>query len=153
MAENRPSEAGAPVPSASELRMKMLEKEMHAIEESRKARERAQEERAKFTDDFLKGEVSDAERSKIRQVVMGAVAQGHMEALVYSFPSSLCSDDGRAINSGDRDWPKTLQGKAKRLYDRYKEVAQPQGYKLKAMVINFPGGVPGDIGFFLSWGD
>jgi hypothetical protein len=30
-------------------------------------------------------------------------------------------------------------------------VAQPQGYRLKAMVINFPNGVPGDIGFYLNW--
>ncbi len=153
MAENKQTDSATRVPSASELRMKMLEKEMRAMEESRKARERAQEEHAKFTDGFLKGQVSEGERAKIRQLVMNAVAQGHMEAMVYSFPSSLCADDGRAINSGDRDWPKTLQGKAKQLYDRYKEFAQPQGYKLKAMVINFPGGVPGDIGFFLSWGD
>ena len=48
-------------------------------------------------------------------------------------------------------WPETLQGKAKELYDRYTEVARPQGYRLKAMIINFPGGLPGDVGFFLSW--
>ena len=37
------------------------------------------------------------------------------------------------------------------MYDAFKARIQPQGYKLKAMIINFPGGVPGDVGFFLNW--
>ena len=44
-----------------------------------------------------------------------------------------------------------MQGKAKELYDRYLAVAKPQGFKLKATIINFPGGMPGDVGFFLNW--
>jgi hypothetical protein len=82
---------------------------------------------------------------------MNAVKDGKLEALVYSFPSSLCSDSGRAINSGDPDWPATLLGKAKQFYERFQEIGKPQGFKMKAMIINFPGGVPGDVGFFLSW--
>lgn len=82
---------------------------------------------------------------------MRAVADGKMEALVYTFPSDFCTDNGRAINNADPQWPETLQGKAKELYDRFKVAAQPQGYKLKAMVVTFPGGIPGDIGFFLNW--
>jgi hypothetical protein len=73
--------------------------------------------------------------------------------MVYSFPSDLCTDSGRAINNNDNPhWPETLQGKAKEFYDRYQEFGKPGGYKLKAMVINFPGGIPGDIGFLLNWG-
>ena len=49
------------------------------------------------------------------------------------------------------DWPQTLQGKAKEFFDRYQTYGKPQGYKLKAMIINFPGGMPGDVGFFLNW--
>ena len=87
----------------------------------------------------------------VRRLVMNAVKDGKMEAMVYSFPSDLCTDSGRAINNSDPHWPETLQGKAKEFFDRYQEVAKPQGYRLKAMVINFPGGVPGDIGLFLNW--
>ena len=64
---------------------------------------------------------------------------------------TLCTDSGRAINSADPQWPETLQGKAKQFYERYLKYAKPQGYKLKAMIINFPGGIPGDVGFFISW--
>ena len=42
-----------------------------------------------------------------------------MEAMVYSFPSDLCTDSGRAINNYDPNWPETLQGKAKEFFERY----------------------------------
>ena len=87
----------------------------------------------------------------VRRLVANAVKDGKMEAMVYSFPSDLCTDSGRAINNNDPNWPETLQGKAKEFFDRYESSAKPQGYQLKAMVINFPGGVPGDIGLFLNW--
>jgi hypothetical protein len=48
-------------------------------------------------------------------------------------------------------WPESLQGKAREFYERYERSAKPTGYKLKAMVVNFPGGIPGDVGFFLNW--
>lgn len=73
---------------------------------------------------------------------MRVVADGKMEALLYSFPSSL--DGGRAINISAPDW----QGQV--LYDRFKDAAQHEGNRLNAMIINVPGGIPGDVGFFLS---
>lgn len=82
---------------------------------------------------------------------MNAVKDGKYEALVYSFPSELCTGSGRTINSGSPDWTETLQGKTKQFYQRYQEFGKPQGFRLKAMIINFPGGMPGDVGFFLNW--
>ena len=95
--------------------------------------------------------MSEDEIAMVRRLVMNAVKNGKYEALVYSFPSDLCTDSGRAINSADPQWTETLQGKAKQFYERYLKYAKPQGYKLKAMIINFPGGMPGDVGFFLNW--
>ncbi len=51
----------------------------------------------------------------IQKLVMNAVANNKFEALVYSFPSDLCTDSGRAINNRLAHWPETLQGKAKEL--------------------------------------
>ncbi|MDP9629460.1 hypothetical protein [Ensifer sp. ENS11] len=141
----------AAIPTAADLRKNLLEKQLAAMERDDKIRDREREERAKFADEFFKDHVGEAERAIIRKVVMRAVADGKMEALVYTFPSDFCTDNGRAINNADPQWPETLQGKAKELYDRFKAAAQPQGYKLKAMVVTFPGGIPGDIGFFLNW--
>jgi hypothetical protein len=142
--------SGTPI-SADDLRMSILRKEMEKMDAERKAREAEQKKLTAFTDDFLHKHVSEDEIAMVRRLVMNAVKDGKMEAMVYSFPSDLCTDSGRAINSNDPRWPETLQGKAKEFYDRYQEFGRPQGYRLKAMVINFPGGIPGDIGFFLNW--
>lgn len=141
----------APVVSADQLRMMLLEKQMAEMERRQKIQEAEENKRAAFTSEFLGSHVTDEERAMIRRLVMNAVKDGKMEAMVYSFPSQLCTDEGRAINNGDPDWPDTLRGKARELYDRYKAQAQPQGYVLKAMIINFPGGMPGDVGLFLNW--
>jgi hypothetical protein len=137
--------------SAAELRKKLLEKEMEKISQFRREQDAKQKELTKFTDEFLGKHVTEEEIATVRRLVMIAVEAGKFEAMVYSFPSSLCTDSGRAINSADPSWPQTLQGKAKEFFERYQKFGKPQGYKLKAMIINFPGGIPGDVGFFISW--
>jgi len=142
----------SPIPlSAETLRMSILQKEMDKMDVERKAREAEERKIADFAHDFLTHHVSEEEMAMVRRLVANAVKDGKMEAMVYSFPSELCTDSGRAINNSDPSWPQTLQGKAKEFFERYETLAKPGGYKLKAMVINFPGGVPGDIGLFLNW--
>lgn len=137
--------------SAEKLRMMILEKEMQLLDERSRLQDIEKQKRSAFADHFLKEHVTEDERAMIRRLVMQAVNDGKLEAMVYSFPSDLCSDGGRAINSADPDWPQTLQGKARELFDAFHANARPQGYKLTAQIINFPGGMPGDVGFFLSW--
>jgi hypothetical protein len=150
MANRSVEGVGAP-PSAEELRIKLLEEQLAKIRKDEDARDKERAKLAAFTDDFLQNHVTDAEIAMVRRLVQAAVENGKFEALVYSFPSSLCTDSGRAINSADPDWPQTLQGKAREFYERYEEFGRSRGYKLKAMIINFPGGLPGDVGLFLSW--
>jgi hypothetical protein len=138
-------------PSAEQLRMTLLREQMAEANKQEEFRGRQNEELTKFTDSFLKDQVSENEVAMVRNLVMSAVKNGKYEALVYSFPSSLCTDSGRAINNVDPQWPATLQGKAKQFYERYLKNGKPQGYKLKAMIISFPDGMPGDVGFFLNW--
>ena len=139
------------IPSADEMRMALIEKEMEEIDRRQKAKAVEETKLASFADSFLTEHVSEKERAMIRRIAMSAMQAGKFEAMVYSFPSDLCTDGGRAINNSEPRWPETLRGKAKELYDRFQTIAKPKGYKLKAMIINFPGGVPGDVGFFLSW--
>jgi hypothetical protein len=150
MSESKPDPKAPPV-SADQLRMTILRKEMEKMELEQKARAAEQQKLADFTADFLTHHVSEDEIAMVRRLVMNAVKDGKMEAMVYSFPSDLCTDSGRAINNNDPSWPETLQGKAREFYERYQEFGKPQGYRLKAMVINFPGGKPGDVGLFLNW--
>lgn len=121
------------------------------MEKERKFKTLQEQKLTEFAEKFLEEHVTPEEVAVVRRLVANAVRDGKFEAMVYSFPSDLCTDSGRAINSADRDWPQTLQGKAKEFFERYQKFGKPQGFKLKAMIINFPGGMPGDIGFFLNW--
>lgn len=151
MANTKDVDVNAAPPSAEQLRLVLLEEQMKEAEKQDKLRAQANDELAKFTNSFLKDQVSENEIAMVRRLVVNAVKNGKFEAMVYSFPSDLCTDGGRAINSADPQWPETLQGKAKQFYERYVKFAKPQGYKLKAMIINFPGGIPGDVGLFINW--
>jgi CBS domain-containing protein len=81
-----------------------------------------------------------------------AAERGEREALILRFPCDLCSDHGRAVNAPDPSWPATLRGVAAEAFMRWKNELRPRGFGLHARVIDFPEGVPGDIGLFLSWG-
>lgn len=140
-----------PLPTADELRMAILQKEMEDIKTRAAAEAKQEAALGAFTDDFLHNHVTEEEAEEIRNRVRAAVNNNKFEALVYTFPSDLCTDSGRAINNRLDHWPETLQGKAKEIYDAYIERAKGKGYRLKATVINFPGGMPGDVGFFLNW--
>lgn len=151
MADIKKIDPNAPPPSAADLRMALLEEQLAEMRKNDAKRAQEQQKLTSFTEDFLKGQVTEDEIAMVRRLVMNAVKDGKFEALVYSFPSDLCTDSGRAINSNDPQWTETLQGKAKEFYGRYLKFGKPQGFKLKAMIITFPGGIPGDVGFFLNW--
>ena len=80
-----------------------------------------------------------------------AVASGLTEVLVMRFPNSLCTDRGRAINQQELGWQTTLTGLPKELYDFWDRQLRPLGYKLKVQIIDFPDGMPGDVGMSLKW--
>lgn len=151
MSDDRKIDPNAIPPSADQLRKTLIDEQTTEMKKLEAQRAAEQQRLTAFTNDFLKGQVTDDEIAAVRRLVMNAVKQGKFEALVYTFPSDLCSDSGRAINSGDPAWVNTLMGKAKQFYERFVKFGKPQGFKLKAMIINFPGGIPGDVGFFLSW--
>ena len=96
--------------------------------------------------------IAEVKRRVLGQL-RGAAAKGDNEALVMRFPNALCTDKGRALNNGEKDWPSTLVGRPLQAFEFWRDHLQPQGYSLKAMIVDWPAGLPGDIGFFLSWDD
>ena len=114
MSEDKP-----PVVSASELRRAILQKELDEINKAEKLKADKEKQLRDFAESFLHDHVSDDERALIRKLVMSAVNNGKFEAMVYTFPSELCTDSGRAINNREPGWPDTLQGKAKELYPTF----------------------------------
>jgi hypothetical protein len=117
------------------------------------ARKQAAAEAEKGADDKLPPSgVSDEEALKrVAIIVERAVANGLTEVQVYRFPNTLCTDHGRAINQQEPGWESTLTGLPKEMYEFWDRQLRPRGYKLRVQIIDFPGGVPGDVGITLKW--
>ena len=73
------------------------------------------------------------------------------EIEVFRFPNQPCTDKGRAINNQEPGWEKTLNGAPKEIYQLWEKYFRPRGYRLKVQIVDFPNGMPGDIGMTLSW--
>ena len=96
--------------------------------------------------------VSDEEALKrVAAIVQRALANGLTEVQVYRFPNKLCTDHGRAINQQEPGWETTLTGVPKEIYEFWDRQLRPLGYKLRVQIIDFPGGMPGDVGITLKW--
>jgi hypothetical protein len=137
-----------------QLRRITEEKEMEKMHEALEKKRRMDEERHHFRDTFMQQDFPRDDprtRERFAALVRGAAERGEREVLALRFPSEYCTDGGRAINNFEPDWPKTLTGFAKRAYEFWQEELEPQGYKLSAQIMDFPGGVPGDVGVFLRW--
>lgn len=80
-----------------------------------------------------------------------AAEQGKRELQVMRFPNALCTDGGRAINNVETDWPETLTGRPRQAFEFWRDRLRPNGYGLRAMIVDWPHGLPGDIAFFLTW--
>jgi hypothetical protein len=97
--------------------------------------------------------ISDEEVMKSAAAIVGrAVEAGLTEVQVYRFPNILCTDHGRAINQQEPGWEETLTGVPKELYQFWHKYLSPRGYKLRAQIVDFPGGLPGDVSMTLKWG-
>lgn len=96
--------------------------------------------------------LSDDEVSERASAIINrAVENGLMAVQVFRFPHHLCTDNGRAINQAEPGWENTLTGIPKEIYEFWKRRLQPAGYHIRYEVIDYPGGMPGDIGVTLSW--
>ncbi len=142
------------LPSAKDMMKEIaLAEAAKASEEMRRLAEEDAEKQA-FVDQLSKPSgVSDEEAIRRgMNMVKRAVKSGLTEVQVYRFPNTLCTDHGRAINQMEAGWEATLTGVPKDVYQIWKNYFRPRGYKLKVQIVDFPGGMPGDVGMFLSWG-
>lgn len=102
--------------------------------------------------ELLAAELTDAAWNRMLHDARIAAGKGEAEHMLMRFPCELCTDHGRAVNVPDPDWPATLRGLPARLFLRWKEELRPKGFGLTARIVDFPGGLPGDVGLFLTWG-
>ncbi|MFG1378417.1 hypothetical protein [Xanthobacter autotrophicus] len=132
-----------------EVEQSKLSKELAAMDRADKAREelvKTLSQPVDLTPERLH-EITTNLQTKMRL----AAQRGETEIMVMRFPNTLCSDKGRAINNAEDGWPDSLTGRPRQAYELWRDHLRAGHYKLKAMVIDWPNGMPGDIGFFLSW--
>ncbi len=142
------------LPTAEDFMQKLALAE--AEEASKQARKFAEAEAEKkaLLDHYSKPSgVSDEEGiRRAVKIIERAVSNGRTEVQVYRFPNQLCTDKGRAINQQEPGWENTLTGVPKEIYQLWAKYFRSRGYKLKVEIIDFPRGLPGDVGMTLKWG-
>src|SRR5436305_1121800 len=142
------------LPSAKDVMAQIALAE--AEEASKQARLRAETEAEKkaLVDQRNKPSgLSDEEAiARAIKIIERAMKNRLTEVQVHRFPNQLCTDKGRAINQQEPGWEKTLTGVPKEIYQLWDRYFRPRGYKLKVEIVDFPGGVPGDVAMTLKWG-
>jgi hypothetical protein len=138
--------------SAKELMAKIAKAEGEKASAALKAHAAAEAEKKALLEKMSgsTGLSDDELIEKASIIVNRAVESGQTSVQVYRFPHMLCTDNGRAINQAEEGWEKTLTGVPKELYEFWQRQLRSQGYHLRE-IVDFPGGMPGDIVVSLSW--
>ncbi|WP_448045449.1 hypothetical protein [Bradyrhizobium liaoningense] len=143
------------IPSAIQIRKEAALKEAERADEYVRLAAAAEAEKLALIERLSKPSgKSEEEKIKLAStIIQRAVRNGRTEVQVYRFPNTLCTDKGRAINQMEAGWENTLTGIPKEIFQLWTDYLKPRGYRIAYQIIEFPGGVPGDIGVTISWGD
>jgi len=142
------------LPSAADCRKKIAVAEAEKASALVRRQLAAEAEKKELLDRLEKPSgISDEERLKrAASIIQRAVDNGLTEVFVGRFPNMLATDRGRAINQQEPGWENTLTGLPKELYQFWEKHLKPRGYRLRMQIVDWPGGMPGDIGVTLVWG-
>jgi hypothetical protein len=143
----------AKLPSAKDLQMKIAEIEGAKASAAARAHAAAEAEKEALLEKLRSpsGLSDDEVVEKAGVIVARAVEDGRTSVQVMRFPNHLCTDNGRAINQAEAGWEKTLTGRPKELYEFWERRLKPLGYHLRYEIVDYPHGMPGDVGVTLSW--
>jgi len=142
------------LPSAKEMMQQIALREAEKASAAAHERTAAEAEKQALLERFSKASgVSDADRlARAAAIIKRAASNGRTEVEVIRFPNQLCTDRGRAINQMEPGWEDTLTGLPKELLEFWRKHLRDRGYKMRVQIVDFPGGMPGDVGMTLSWG-
>ncbi|MGB0661981.1 MAG: hypothetical protein ACPGNV_17630 [Mangrovicoccus sp.] len=139
--------------SAAEIRNLMAAREQDKYNRKRLAQERKRLSDRAFRYEFMTHHFDTQDVIEIARRIKIAASHGAYEVEMIRFPAELCTDKGRAINNSLPDWPDTLQGEARQIYEFWRKDAKPLGFGLSAIILDYPAGLLGDVGMFLTWSD
>ena len=143
------------LPTAKDIQKQAALKEAQKADEMARRMAAAEVEKRALIEKLSKPSgLSEEEKVQLAStVIQRAVRNGLTEVQVYRFPNSLCTDKGRAINQMEKGWEKTLSGIPKEIFQLWSDYLQPRGYRIRYQIVDFSGGVPGDIAITISWDD
>jgi len=141
------------IPTATDLQRQRALTEAAKAAESHRRQSAEEAEKKALLDQLSKpsGVSDEARMKRAAAIIQRAAGNGLSEVFVGRFPNQLFTDRGRAINQAEAGWEKTLTGLPKEIYDFWAQYLRPRGYRIKFQVVDFPGGMPGDIGVTLTW--
>jgi len=139
--------------NAQELRKKIAIAEGEKTSAAMKKLAAAEAEKQALLEKMTRpsGLSDDEVLEKASIIINRAVENGLTSVQVYRFPHTLCSDNGRAVNQAEEGWEKTLTGIPKEIYEFWQRQLRSRGYHIRYEIIDYPGGMPGDVGVILSW--
>jgi len=143
------------IPSATQIRKEAALKEAEKADEYARRAAAAEAEKRALIEQFNRpsGKSEEEKIMLASTVIQRAVRNGLTEVQVYRFPNAMCTDKGRAINQMEKGWENTLTGIPREIYQLWSDYLKPRGYRIRYQIVDFPGGMPGDIAITLDWGE
>ena len=141
------------VPSANEVRQQIALAEAEEAKKQAQAQAAAEAEKKALIDQLSKAPGTSDEEAIRRglEIIHRAVKNRLTEVEIIRFPNELCTDKGRAINQQEPGWENTLTGTPKEIYQFWDKYFRQRGYKLRVQIVDFSGGLPGEIAMTVSW--
>jgi hypothetical protein len=156
MAEAKQSAGADPLaglPTAKDIMKQIALREAEKASAAERELNAAEAEKKALIEKFSKpsGVTEEDRMARAAAIIRRAANNGLTEVLIMRFPHELCTDRGRAINQQEAGWEKTLTGLPKELFEFFDKHLKQRGYKVAFQIVDFPGGMPGDIGMTLKW--
>jgi CBS domain-containing protein len=136
---------------ASNFRRLMADHEQQEVQHRQEHRRAEAARRRRRVAEMIDEHISDESWRVLVHEARRAAERGEKEFMILRFPCQLCGDGGRAVNAAESDWPTSLRGEAAEIYLRWERDLKPNGFGLAGRILDFPGGMPGDVGLFLTW--
>jgi len=125
--------------------------EMAKAQEYMSHAKKQEEEQAHLRDAFMGKDIHPEAMDRINGAVRRAAEGGRHEVQALTFPASYCNDRGRRINNNEPDWPDSLEGFAKKAFEFFEKELRPLGFKVQVQILDYPGGMPGNVAMILKW--
>lgn len=138
--------------SATELRAYVARHRREEHDDELQQRQKADAARRRLIDQLSQRiEITEAMVADCMLRIREAAAAGKTELLILRFPSDMCADSGRAINNDEPGWERTLVGVPQQVVEFWEQQLRPRGFRCRARILDYPDGMPGDVGMFYAW--